>query len=266
MQIDDSTVRKLMSRDFMNAVIRIGLIAFLVVMCVRIFAPFVNLVLWALILAIALYPLHQRLARWLGGRQGIAATLLVVAGLLLIGGPTVMLGGSFARRVHDTYTAFENNTIAIKKPGPTVAEWPLVGKRVHRAWHAAANNLPAFLEENQAQLTNISKRVLSAAANTAGALVLFLGALIIAGIMMTYGESGTQTLQRIFCRLTDPVTGPRLQSLSTATVRSVARRRFYHGRHSGGRCIGACCHVPRYYATACRSRFTACHCIPVVVR
>jgi predicted PurR-regulated permease PerM len=40
--------------------------------------------------------------------------------------------------------------------------------------------------------------------------------------MMTYGESGTQTLQRIFCRLTDPVTGPRLQSLSTATVRSVA--------------------------------------------
>jgi len=44
MQIDDSTVRKLLSRDFMNAVIRIGLIAFLVVMCVRVFAPFANLV------------------------------------------------------------------------------------------------------------------------------------------------------------------------------------------------------------------------------
>jgi predicted PurR-regulated permease PerM len=222
MQIDDSTVRKLMSRDFMNAVIRIGLIAFLVVMCVRVFAPFANLVLWAMILAIALYPLHQRLARWLGGRQGSAATLLVVAGLLLIGGPTVMLGGSFARRVHDTYTAFENDTISIKQPGPAVAEWPLVGKRVHGAWRSAANNLPAFLKDNQAQLTNISKRVLSAAANTAGAVVLFLGALIIAGIMMTYGESGTQALQRIFCRLTDPVTGPRLQSLSTATIRSVA--------------------------------------------
>lgn len=87
MQIDNSTVRKLLSRDFMNAVIRIGLIAFLVVMCVRVFAPFANLVLWALILAIALYPLHQRLARWFGGRQGRAATLLVVASLLLIGGP-----------------------------------------------------------------------------------------------------------------------------------------------------------------------------------
>ena len=222
MQIDDSTVRKLLSRDFMNAVVRIGLIAFLVVMCVRVFAPFANLVLWALILAIALYPLHQRLARWFGGRQGRAATLLVVACLLLIGGPTVMLGGSFARHVHDAYTDFENNTVSIKQPNPAVADWPLVGKRVYSAWSLAADNLPAFLKDNRAQLKNISKRAFSAAANTAGSVLLFLGALIIAGIMMAYGESGSQVIKRIFYRLTDPVTGPRLQSLSTATVRSVA--------------------------------------------
>ncbi|MHC4587140.1 MAG: AI-2E family transporter, partial [Planctomycetota bacterium] len=222
MQIDNSTANKLLSRDFTNTVIRIGLIAFLVVMCVRVFAPFANLVLWALILAVALYPLHQRLARWLGGRQGSAAALLVVVCLLLIGGPTVMLGGSFARHVHDAYTAFENNTVSIEQPDPAVADWPLVGKRVYRAWSSAADNLPAFLIDNQAQLMNISKRVLSAAANTAGSVLLFLVALIIAGIMMAYGESGSRVIQRIFYRLTDPVTGPRLQNLAAATVRSVA--------------------------------------------
>jgi len=222
MQIDDSTIRKLLSRDFTNVVIRIGLIAFLVIMCMRVFAPFTNLMLWAVILAIALYPLHQLLARWIGGRQGIAATLLVLAFLLLIGGPTVMLGGSFARYAHDSYTAFENNTVSVKKPEPAVADWPLVGKRVYRAWSAAANNLPAFLESNRTQLQNIAKRVLSAAANTAGSVLLFLGALIVAGIMMAYGESGSQVIQRIFCRMTDRVAGPRLQILSTATVRSVA--------------------------------------------
>jgi predicted PurR-regulated permease PerM len=133
-----------------------------------------------------------------------------------------MLGGSFARHVHDAYTAFENNTVSIKQPDPAVADWPLVGKRVYSAWSLAADNLPAFLKNNQAQLKNISKRAFSAAANTAGSVLLFLGALIIAGIMMAYGESGSQVMQRIFYRLTDPVTGPRLQSLSTATVRSVA--------------------------------------------
>ena len=222
MQIDNSTIRKMMSRDFTNVVIRIGLIAFLVVMCVRIFAPFANLVLWALILAIALYPLHQLLARRIGGRQGIAATLLVFVFLLLIGGPTVMLGGSFARYAHDAYTAFESKTVTVKQPNPAVADWPLVGKRVYSAWSLAANNLPAFLEDNKVQLKNIAKRILSAAANTAGSVLLFLSALIIAGIMMAYGGSGSQVIQRIFCRLTDPETGPRLQILSTATVRSVA--------------------------------------------
>jgi predicted PurR-regulated permease PerM len=222
MQVDDSTLRKLLSRDFTDAVIRIGLIAFLVVMCVRVFTPFVNLVVWALILAIALYPLHQRLAKRLRGRQGLAATFLVLSALLLIAVPTVMLGGSFASHVHDAYTAFENNTVTIKQPDPKVADWPLVGKRVYSAWSSVADNLPAYLKKNQAQFKNISRRVFSAAANTAGSLFLLLGALIVSGIMMAYGEPGSQAVQRILDRLTGSVRGPRLQSLSAATVRSVA--------------------------------------------
>src|SRR5688572_5772908 len=137
MPVDDSTLRKLLSKDFMDAVIRIGLLAFLVVMCIRVFAPFANLVLWALILAITLYPLQRRLAGRLKGRQGCAATLLVVAGILLIGVPTVMLSASFARHAHGAYTTFENNSIAIKQPDPKVADWPLVGKRVYSTWSRA---------------------------------------------------------------------------------------------------------------------------------
>jgi predicted PurR-regulated permease PerM len=221
MQIDDPTTRKLLG-DFTNTVIRISLIAFLVVMCVRVLAPFISVVLWALILAIALYPLHQLLARWMGGRRGIAASLMVLAFLLLIGVPTVMLGGSFAKQAHKAYTAFESNTISIKHPKASVADWPIVGQRVYSTWSAAADNLPAFLKENRAQLQNIAKRVFSAAANTAGSLLLFLVSLIVAGIMMAYGVSGGQAIQRIFSRITDPATGPRLQRLTTATVRSVA--------------------------------------------
>ena len=222
MPVNDSTLRKLLSQDFMDAVIRLGLLAFLVVMCVRVVAPFANLVLWALILAITLYPLQQRLAGRLQGRQGCAATLLVVAGILLLGVPTVMLGGSLARHAHKAYTAFDNNSIAIKQPDSKVADWPLVGKRVYSTWSMAAENLPMVLEENKVQLKNMAKRVVSAAANTAGSLLLFVGALIIAGVMMAYGELGSRTMQRIFNRLIGPERGPRLQSLSTATVRSVA--------------------------------------------
>ena len=222
MPLDTATIRKLLSKDLTDVLIRVGLIAFLLVLCVRIFSPFADLVLWALILAVALYPLQRRFAKRLRGRQGLAATLLVVATLLLIGVPSVMLGDSFVGQVEKVYSAFENNTITIEKPDPAVADWPVIGKRVYGAWSAAADDLPGYLREYKPQLKKFLKSALSAGANMAGSVLLFLGSLIIAGIMMAYGESGSQAMQRILKRLTDPIRGPRLQSLSTATIRSVA--------------------------------------------
>ena len=73
MSTNDATLRKFLSRDLTETLIRVGLIAFLVVMCIRVFAPFAGLVVWGLILAIALEPLHGRLAARLGGRQGLDA-------------------------------------------------------------------------------------------------------------------------------------------------------------------------------------------------
>ena len=222
MQLDTATFRKLLSKDLTETLIRFGLIAFLVVVCVRVFDPFAKLALWALILAVALYPLHQRLANRLNGRQGLSATLLVVASLILIGGPTVMLGESFAGHAKDAYTAYQNDTINIKPPEPSVAEWPIIGDKLYDAWSEAAEDLPGYLKSYRPQLKEILGKVLGTAADTAGVVLLFLGALIIAGFMMAYGEPGSQAIQHILCRLTDPIRGIRLQALSTATIRSVA--------------------------------------------
>ena len=60
---------------------------------------------WALILAVMLYPLHQSLARTIGGKQGLAATLLVVAGIVLIIVPTAMLVSSLGDSVQQLATA-----------------------------------------------------------------------------------------------------------------------------------------------------------------
>jgi predicted PurR-regulated permease PerM len=97
-----------------------------------------------------------------------------------------------------------------------------VGKKVYGAWSNAAEDLPAVLEKLRPQLTKISKKALEVAASTAGAIFMFLGALIVAGIMMAYGRSGSEAMRRIFCRLSGREKGPQLQGLATATVRSVA--------------------------------------------
>ncbi|MGD8956639.1 MAG: AI-2E family transporter, partial [Chromatiaceae bacterium] len=116
----------------------------------------------------------------------------------------------------------ENQTLAIPQPKPSVAEWPLIGESVYDAWNAAASNLPDYLADHKEQLTNLSKRLLSAAASTAAGVLQFLGALIIAGIMMAYGEAGSRAMLRIANRLAGQVEGPRIFGLSSATIRSVA--------------------------------------------
>jgi predicted PurR-regulated permease PerM len=222
MEPDNATLRKLLSKDLTETLIRFGLVVFLVVVCVRVFDPFAKLALWSLILAVALYPLHQRLANRLNGRQGLSATLLVMASLVLIGTPTVMLGDSFADHAKNAYNAFQNDTISIPAPDQSVADWPIIGGTLYDTWSAAAEDLPGYLKSYRPQLKEILGKVLATAADTAGAVLLFLAALFIAGIMMAYGEPGSQAIQRFLCRLTDPIRGVRMQALSTATVRSVA--------------------------------------------
>src|SRR5688572_19774350 len=96
MSTTEAALRKALSEDLLETLFRFGLIVFLAVMCARVFAPFASLMIWGLILAVALEPLNAKLAKRLGGRRGLAATVLTLVGLLLLGVPTVMLGNSFA--------------------------------------------------------------------------------------------------------------------------------------------------------------------------
>jgi predicted PurR-regulated permease PerM len=98
----------------------------------------------------------------------------------------------------------------------------VIGKRVYKAWVEAANNLPKFLKEHMEQVEGLSRGIFSAAGNAISSLFLFLGALVIAGIMMAFGKSGSDAMQRILSRLAGPDAGPQLHTLSVATIRSVA--------------------------------------------
>jgi predicted PurR-regulated permease PerM len=222
MQVSDANLKKLLSRSLSETLIRLGLAAFLLVVSWRVFEPFAQLVLWALILAVALDPLHRQFAGRLGGHQGLSATILILACLILLGVPMAFLGESLLGTAKDTHAALESGAVAIKEPDPSVADWPIVGDRVYKTWSAAASDLPGYLEDHRAQIKELLDRVLTSAVGTAKAVLVFVGGLIVSGIMMAYGEAGSRAVRRIFCRFTNPADGVRLQALSTATIRSVA--------------------------------------------
>ena len=222
MDSKNKTPLGLTASTFMDSMIRLALITLLAVLCVRVFSPFLALMVWALIFAIVLFPLYQRISKRLRGRRGLAAIILILPGLLLIGTPLVMLGDSFASHIGEWQHVIQNDELKIEPPDPAVAEWPIIGNRLHKVWSEASENLPQFVEDHYAQLDKIWKKVVEAGKNTVNSIFLILGALLISGIMMAFGKSGSDTLLRIISRVAGPDNGPQLHALSAGTVRSVA--------------------------------------------
>ncbi|MEM8491017.1 MAG: AI-2E family transporter [Pseudomonadota bacterium] len=209
-------------RELLDFFIRLGLIILAVVACERIFAPFIPIMLWALTLAVALYPLLKIVMSRTGMSQSRSATLLVVSAIALIGTPTVMLGSSFAEHIFSVVEQLEGSELTVEAPPAEVRDWPLIGERVFALWTSAHEDLAGVIEQLRPQLESFVKLALHGAASTAGTLLFFLGAVIIAGIMMAYGESGSRAMVRIFQRMAGEQQGSALHTLSTLTVRSVA--------------------------------------------
>ena len=72
-----------MARDLTQAMLRLVLALGLFWICARIFSPFATIMLWALILAVTLYPLQLKIRASLGWREGFIAAVIVLLGLLL---------------------------------------------------------------------------------------------------------------------------------------------------------------------------------------
>src|SRR5512145_2748462 len=119
---DLQTERRLASL-LLDVLIRAGLVLVLVLLCYRVFSPFLTLMVWALILAVAMYPMHQWLARRLGGKQGLAATLIALVGAALIVTPTGLLAGSLGDSVRQFVHDVQTNALQIPAPRPGVQEW-----------------------------------------------------------------------------------------------------------------------------------------------
>src|SRR5512143_1438990 len=116
----DQSLESRLASPLLEVLIRAGLILVMAILCYQVFSPFMPLMVWAVILAVTLYPLHQALANKLGGKQGLAATLVVTVGVVLIVAPTVLLMNSLGDSVHQLLHDVQNNALKIPAPRPGV--------------------------------------------------------------------------------------------------------------------------------------------------
>ncbi|BCN26212.1 AI-2E family transporter [Vibrio alfacsensis] len=215
-------LEKILSKAFTASLIRFSVITFIVIVCCWAFLPFLPILLWALVLAIALYPLSEFIQAKLGWTSARSATVIALVGVLILGTPTAMVGNSLASKTLGAFDAYKEGTLVIKSPTQGVKEWPVVGEKLHAVWFEASNDLPQFIEKRQPQMKGALSWFVDAASGAAKNVFLLIGAIIIAGIMLAWAEPAAKSIRKIFISFSDEAKGPELHELTTATIRQVA--------------------------------------------
>jgi len=216
------TLTPAVSKGLLDVLIRAGLVAVLAFVCYRIFFPFLNLLLWSMILAVMLYPLHKWLKRKMG-KDGLAATLVVLLSIAIVLVPVYLLASSLATTAQTAAATVRSGDFAVPPPADSVADWPIVGKRVHAVWSQASTDLKDVTREYAPQLKAFTLGALSKLAAAGMGLLLFLFALILSGIFMAYGDAGYRSAVASAERIFGPGRGQHVADLCTGTIRAVAQ-------------------------------------------
>ncbi|HEY7161500.1 MAG TPA: AI-2E family transporter, partial [Acidobacteriota bacterium] len=145
----DSKPESRASANLVDLIIRGSLIGGLAILCYQVFSPFLPLMAWSIILAVMLYPLHQRIAHVIRNKQWLASVIVLLIGFLIIIIPTALLMNSFADSVRGFISSVQNNTLEIPAPGKNVAQWPIVGNKVYELWSKAHSDLPGLVQSMQ---------------------------------------------------------------------------------------------------------------------
>jgi len=194
---DSSSVDQQFLKNAMASFLQIGAVVVLLYWCLTIVSPFLTIVIWGLIISIALYPAHVSLSARLGGREKTSATLLVLVGIAIIAVPMWLLADSTIGSLQHIAAELKDGTAEVPPPADSVAEWPVIGDKVHEVWTAAATNLEATLNKFAPQLRSAGQKALAFAGHTVGTAFQFVFSVIIAGVLLMSASGGYTTSRNI---------------------------------------------------------------------
>jgi predicted PurR-regulated permease PerM len=218
---DSSSDQAFLQRGI-DLAIRLALLAVIVISCFRIFKPFLVPVVWAVIIAVALYPLFVKLKKLVGGKNRLAGVIFIVVSLALVIVPTWVLTESLIDGTVQFGQNLQEGKVVISPPPDKVKTWPVVGEKLYVQWDAANRNLDAVMKKLEPQLKSIGAWLIHTFTDFGGAIIQTIIALIIAGVLMMNSGGGGRLSRAIGQRLAGDK-GVEMIDMAGATIQSVVK-------------------------------------------
>jgi predicted PurR-regulated permease PerM len=197
----------------------LGLLGYWTLIIIR---PFLTIVIWSAIIAVALYPIFYWLSGKLHGYRMLAAFTITLLSLLLILGPATWLGLSLAESVRMLIARLSEGTIALPPPPEAIKAWPLIGNKAYETWDLASTNLRALLTQAVPYLKPLGGTLLGAAGSFGINLLKFIAATIISGFLFIPGPALVESIKNILRHLAG-ARGAMFVDMTGVTVRTISR-------------------------------------------
>lgn len=202
--------------------IRILLLGGLLAWCLMILAPFATILLWAVILAVAVHPFFAWLAGRMGGRKGLAATVLVLIGLAIVAVPGYFTGDSLVGSVQKLRAHMNADDLHVPQ---LPAEWYTdTGLRrvIADRWPKSDGMVAEFVRDHADQLKNAAAYMLKALGSFLGDMVKMIISVIVMGLFLANAKQGGEAMERFLSRVIG-ARGPAMVELAQKTIRNVAK-------------------------------------------
>lgn len=204
----------------LDAFINISLIALLVISCLLILKPFVPLLVWGIIIAIASYPRFNNLKHSLGGRGGWAAVVWTVLLLLILIVPIFLFARGVFESGQNLIAHVRDGSLSVPPPPPGIDAWPLIGTQLSRMWNAASTDLTQLLISFGPEIKVAVPVILSTSAGVGFTAIQFFFAILVSGALLANSVPMAK-LTRALCLRIFGERGPEYQQLVGSTIRSV---------------------------------------------
>jgi len=204
-----------------DTTIRLIVLLFIIGWCIMILLPFANILLWSVILAIALNPLHQKLSTKIGEKPKWASFLIVLSALVIIFVPCWLLVDSLIVEIKGLKIDFHSDIFKIPAPTLQVKDWPIVGEKIYDFWLNASLHLDETLIKYQDQLTALGSKLIKGIFGAVSGILQISISFIIASILLVYGKVD-ESLRKFFKKIAGNL-GDDFTNITINTVGNVVK-------------------------------------------
>ena len=209
------------NKKLFETILQLGIIFLILGFCIKLLLPFMMPILWAIILAIVLYPMYDFLQKKLKGRKSLASFIITATILALIILPTVFFFNSVSSSVMDLKTGVENGTLKVATPGQNIKDWPIIGDKAYKILYSLSTDIEKGVLEYKDQIIEISKVLLSKAMSSIASILQIILSVIIAGVLMV--STKAKDLAVNFIRKIAGDSGDEFLDISVSTVYQVVK-------------------------------------------